>query len=458
MFYNSVPGDALLSAAINTSAAQTIEVLGMFGWKLVLVPLTTVAYFLIAYSLAFEPRLSGITRKKLLLGLLLYAMLSMGARQVFALKFKVPPLFEEYTANLCFPSNLVLSLTRVLRHQSEMERPTSSVQGRPDATLPLDQPMLVVLIIGESLRSDHLSINGYARNTTPQLAALGKEIITFSDVASTANWTNEAVPNIASRSTASSRVPLVQTFKEAGFRTAWLSHQEPTLLSRIADVSEHAESSADYHLRKDSSLLPLFTSFVSQAGARQFIVLHMIGSHIDYEERYNVDSRVFAPTLFDIGVGVPLVKNKTETINSYDNTIIETDKFIYQVIAILRAQIRPAVLLFTSDHGENLFDDERELFMHAQRIPTHVDTHVPLLVWMNAPYQTLYPAHAPTLQNNTHRKISHTNIFPTILELGGVTWNNQLSTESFASSSFEDKNCTIGSAETGNRLDYDSIK
>ena len=454
-FYGSVPSDALWLSSINTNRIQIFEVLGIFGWKLFLIPIAIIIYFCTAYSLNTEYGLSTQARKKLFLGLLLYAMLSLNARQFFALSFKVPPLFEESTANLCFPSNLVLTVARVTRHEGAES--IASLQGRPALSLPNNQAMLVVLIVGESLRSDHLTINGYARNTTPKLASLGGEVITFSDVSSTANWTNEGVPGIVSRTTdATTRTPLVQTFKEAGFRTAWLSNQEKNTLSRMADVSDHALSSADFQLRKDTSLLPLFSSFVSQAGNRQFIVLHINGSHIPYEERYEADSLVFKPTLSDIGISEPRPEHKSATINSYDNTVIATDKFVHRVIEILRVQTRPAVLMFTSDHAENLFDDERGIWMHAQTPPTRFDTHVPLLVWMNSTYRDIYPDRFLTLAKNSNRKLSNTNVFPTILELGGVEWNNQRLTESFASNKFTEAKRSVLSA--GRLLDYESLK
>ena len=225
---------------------------------------------------------------------------------------------------------------------------------------------------------------------------------------------------------------MLQTFAEAGYRTAWLSNQEPFPYSRTADVVEHAVGSQDYHLRTDANLLPIFTSFVRQAGPRQLVVLHMIGSHIPYEERYTAASRVYTPTLRDLGVKQPLPADKQAAINSYDNTVIETDKFLARVIEVLRAERRPALLLYTSDHGENLFDDERGLFMHAQKGPTRHDTHVPLLAWMNPPYRAAYPAQAQALQANRLKKISHAGVFATLLDLGAVTWDGRDGRHSFA--------------------------
>ncbi|MRW92412.1 sulfatase-like hydrolase/transferase [Duganella sp. FT80W] len=436
-FYGSVPGDALLVSALHTDLGMSWQVLQAFGWRLWLVPLSWLLYIWLAATLPRDWRLSAVTRKRLLAGLLMYVMLAMVGRQTLAQQVRMPPWLEQSTLNLAFPSGLAMSLAR-LAHQQRAPGEFVSVYGQPAVTPA--PPLLVVLVIGESLRSDHLGINGYARNTTPRLAALGDQLLSFPDVASTANWTNHAVPGIVSLPLDEGRVAsLPQTFAEAGFRTAWLSNQEPIDFSRGLDVVEHAISSQDYHLRTDANLLPMFTSFVRQAGPRQFAVLHMIGSHIPYEERYTGAARVYTPTLSDLGVEQPLLQHKQAAINSYDNTVLETDQFLTRVIEVLRAERRPAIMVYTSDHGENLFDDERHLFMHAQSGPTRYDTHVPLLVWMNPAYRQDYPALAAALRANHQKKISHVSMFPSLLELGGVSWNGRDARRSFASSSYEEQ-------------------
>jgi glucan phosphoethanolaminetransferase (alkaline phosphatase superfamily) len=432
LVYGSVPGDALLASALHTSEAMSWQVLASFGWRVWLLPVGLLAYVALAWSLRGDWRLGGPARKRLLAALLMITMLALVGRQTLAQHVRLPPLFEQSTANLAFPSGLAMSLSRLAR-QLDSGDDFVSVQGREIGG---EQPLLVVLVVGESLRSDHLGINGYARNTTPGLAALGPELLSFPDVASTANWTKHAVPGIVSLRVGKRRASALQTFAEAGYRTAWLSNQEPIEFSRGADVVEHALGTLDYHLRTDANLLPMFVSFVRQAGPRQLVVLHMIGSHIPYEERYTAASRAYTPTLSDLGVEQPLPADKAAAINSYDNTVVETDRFLARVVEVLRAERRPAVMLFTSDHGENLFDDDRHLFMHAQMGPTRHDTHVPLLVWMNSPYRAAYPALEQALRANRLKKISHAGVFPTLLQLGAVSWQGEDARRSLASPTY----------------------
>ena len=454
LMFGSVPGDALVSSALNTGLGMSVQVLASFGWTLALVPLSVLLYLWLAASIGPDWRLGGETRKRVLAACLVVISLSMVARQSLAHTLRLPPLLEQSTLNLAFPSGLAASLARVLSHDRQTAS-FASVRGRSTIG---DAPMLVVLVIGESLRSDHLGINGYPRNTTPMLAALGTQLLSFPDVASTANWTSHAVSVIVSHPAGQQRATLVPTFREAGFRTAWLSNQEVSPYGVSADVKEYARNFMDFQLRTDDNLLPLFTSFVRQAGPRQFVVLHMIGSHIPYEERYGAASHVFRPSLRDAGVGNPLPSHKAEAINSYDNTVVETDRFLARVIAVLAQERRPAMLLFTSDHGENLFDDQRRLFMHAQAGPTRHDTHVPMLAWANVAYRAAYPAAIAALRANRASQISHTSVFASILELGAVTWDGSDARASVASPLYVPGRREVTVDLDGRTVPYDSLK
>ena len=431
--YGSVPGDALVAATLHTSLAMSVQVLLSFGWPVVLAPLSCLGYLVAAWRLDRRWAVPGPARKQLAALLLMTVLVAMVARQTLAHNMRLPPLLDQSTVSLAFPSGLWSSLWRI-GSRDDGGASFASVHGQSAD----QQPLLVVLVIGESVRSDHLGINGYARNTTPKLAALGPELLSFRDVVARANWTEAAVPGILAwplpaEQGRQRRASLPHTFKEAGFGTAWLSNQEPFPFASGADVAEFATNTRDYHFRKDVDLLPQLTSYVRQAGLRQFVVLHMAGSHIPYEERYDAQARTFVPTMRDLGIGAPRAADSAAVVNSYDNTIVELDNFLHRIIGVLQAESRPAVLVYTSDHGENLFDDARELFMHAQRGPTRHDTQVPLLVWMNARYRATHPQAVQGLLGNLARPVGHADLFPTVLALGGVLWEGQDTRRSVAS-------------------------
>src|SRR5471032_3275659 len=151
LMYGSVPGDALLSAALHTSPTLSLQVLASFGWRVWLVPASLLIYVLLAWSLDRDWKLGAPARKRLLAGLLTIVMLAMVARQALDQRVSLPPLLEQSTADLAFPSGLALSLMRLSRHAIQPDD-LVSVHGRAAAAEP--PPLLVVLVVGESLRAD----------------------------------------------------------------------------------------------------------------------------------------------------------------------------------------------------------------------------------------------------------------------------------------------------------------
>lgn len=427
----SAPGDALVAAAWHTAPVRSMEVVRGFGAWLWLWAALALAYPLLAWRV--DPRWRMQARKQWLAGLLVTVSLSLVLRQAAPQQLSLPAFFERATADRVFPLNLAFSLHRVLE-QNQRAKPAISLQGRPRPGW-ADEPLHLVLVIGESVRPDHLSIYGYGRDTTRGLASTRDELLLFHDVASTAHWTAAAVPGIVGRRfDGQRRASLMRTLREAGYHTSWLSNQENSDLVGDAHVADFARGDYDFHLRMDTALLPPFEALLRQAGPRQFLVLHMIGSHFPYEERYDAQARRFTPTLADAGVsGWPGPGFKAEAINSYDNTLVMLDRFLMRVMAGLRADATPALLVFTSDHGENLFDDERQRFMHALAGPSKADTTVPLFFWANDAYRRRWPEALAPLQAHRMTPISHPDLMPTLLDLAGVDANGISPAESLRS-------------------------
>lgn len=454
-YYRSVPGDVLVSAALHTDLRDSWVMAASFGWRWLGVLAALIAYLWLA--LTIDARAPWRWRRQMLAIVLTYAMVGLLGRQDLARHVRLPALLDKQIVELVFPVNLALSAQRVVE-KARQQGEHVSVAGRR----PLDGDALVILVIGESVRRDHMSLYGYARPTTPWLDRHRDEFIVFADMASSAQWTAAAFPALVTRPVgpAGDERPasLVQTFREAGFTTAWFSNQEPSSLSRSAHVSGHSTDEQDFYFRKDASLLPPFEAFKRQAGPRQFVVLHMMGSHFPYDDRYTVDERVFRPTLTDRGVsGHPPLAEREAAVNSYDNTLIALDRFFERLIGSLRAEARPVLLMFTSDHGENLFDGGRDIFMHARPEPTCHDLEVPLLVWTNAPFRAANAPMLEALRAHRDRRLGHRDIFPTQLQLAGIEWRGQDPRDSFASPRFVEKpRALIGRAGKAART-YDDL-
>ena len=156
---------------------------------------------------------------------------------------------------------------------------------------------------------------------------------------------------------------------------------------------------------------------LAKGATKQFFVLHTYGSHFNYRERYPSEDAFFLP---DYPVEAE-VKYRDNLVNAYDNTIRYTDSFLSRLIQMLEEQHVDAAMLYTSDHGEDIFDDSRHLFLHASPVPSYYQLHVPFLIWMSDTYREAYPEHWQTVTKNKDKDLSSSrSFFPTMLELGGV--------------------------------------
>ena len=332
---------------------------------------------------------------------------------------------EMYPANVCY--NLVLAAERAGETAGYAET-SRDFTFNASAAHDENSREVYVLVIGETARACNFGLYGYERNTTPLLDKM-EGVVTFTDVLTQSNTTHKSVPMLLSAASAEDydclyrQKGIITAFKEAGFHTAFFSNQLPNhsfidFLGMEADdwkfIKKDAPKGANI---SDDELLFLVEKELKAGHQKLFIVLHAYGSHFNYKERYPESMSVFKPdNLTDAKY-----ENKEYLMNAYDNTIRYTDGFLARLIQMLEEQQVHAAMLYTSDHGEDIFDDSRHLFLHASPVPSYYQLHVPFLIWMSDIYRETYPEHWKAMVENKDKNISSScSFFPTMLELGGV--------------------------------------
>ena len=330
---------------------------------------------------------------------------------------------------------------------------------------------IIVLVIGETARAANFGVLGYGRNTTPCLSAM-EGVTVFRKAYTESNTTHKSVPMLLSAISAQNfgdiygQKSIVTAFKEAGFHTIFLSNQRPnhSFIDYFGEEAHYSEfikenMPADSNVL-DAALLPILEKqLAATKGKKTFVVLHTYGSHFNYRERYNPEDSYFKP---DTAMEAKY-KNKDMLMNAYDNTIRYTDKFLGSIIEMMKKRGGVAALVYTSDHGEDIFDDDRRMFLHASPIPSYYQLHVPLIFWASGEYVSNYGAEWATLEKNRGQAVSGSKeLFHTMLTLGGIDTDFRVDSLSLASPDFKsgkryylnDHNEEILLSETGmGRLD-----
>ena len=218
----------------------------------------------------------------------------------------------------------------------------------------------IILIMGESAAASHFSAFDYKRQTSPFLVSFKeKEGVVLTKAYSGGLLTAISLPMFFNaipypngvQQIAKGETNLFNLAKLQNFKTYFYSAQARDDMHMInflggAWIDQvRFPDNEGYSLRDsmpDNNLLPLFKQINLDEGAH-FIVLHHRGSHIPYGELLDEKDKVFG---------------KESAIDNYDNTILNTDKFISNVYQYLSERnVDDWVIAYTSDHGQYVKND-----------------------------------------------------------------------------------------------------
>ncbi len=284
---------------------------------------------------------------------------------------------------------------------------------------------LVVMVVGETARSDRFSLNGYDRETNPLLAQ--EAVASLRNVSSCGTSTAVSVPcmfAIYDRQSfrddkARHTENVLDVLQHAGVTVLWRDNNSDSKgvaeRVRFEDFrSPEANPVCDIECR-DEGMLDGLQSFIDRHPSGDIlIVLHHMGSHGPaYYKRYPETFRRFTPTCETSQLNACSAE---EISNTYDNTLLYTDYFLSKVIALLRGNDDrfETAMIYVSDHGESL--GESGLYLHGLPyfLAPDAQTRVPVVFWFGRRFDS---ARIEAMQQLVDRPFSHDNVFHTLLGL-----------------------------------------
>ncbi len=230
-----------------------------------------------------------------------------------------------------------------------------------------------VLIVGESVRVDNMSLYGYTRSTTPQVEAQRKQIKLFNQAISGAPYTALSVPlSLTADSVLSHDIHnypdnIINMANQAGFQTFWLSSQSAFRQNGTAVTSIAMRAMETVYVRGfDELLLPHLSQALQQnTQQKKLIVLHLNGSHEPACSAYPQSSAVFQP--------------QDDQDACYDNSIHYTDSLLGQIFELLKD--RRASVMYFADHGLERDPTKKNVYFHGGREASQQAYHVPMFIW-----------------------------------------------------------------------------
>ncbi|UWX03652.1 phosphoethanolamine transferase [Pseudoxanthomonas sp. NC8] len=331
---------------------------------------------------------------------------------------------------LATPANIIVGLPRALRGDSPVRHaPKLPIGTDAHATprAPGSRPRLLVIVVGETVRAANWGLNGYARQTTPELAETG--VVNFPDMQSCGTATEVSLPCMFSpwgrhdydEARIRGHQSLLHVLEHAGIATLWRDNQSGCKGVCEGLAIEHLDRAGDPALCADGRCMDgiLLAGLPERARAHpgdRVLVLHQLGNHgPSYFERYPAAFRRFTPTCDTAELGDC---SRAQIVNSYDNAVLYTDHLLARTIDTLgRMDDYDTAMIYLSDHGESL--GENGLFLHGmpRMVAPEQQTRVPMAMWFSAGFVASRRLDLSCLRDRATRPADHDLLFSSVLGL-----------------------------------------
>lgn len=322
-----------------------------------------------------------------------------------------------------------------------------------------NEPQTYVIVVGESTSNWHMQLYGYHRETNPLLTEIKDDLLIFKDVITTDVHTILALEKILTlvdfenQKSKIKNASIIQLANNAGFSTYWVSNQRPvgfhesvpSLIGTAADKKYFLNTEDFGAVAYDEILLPTFDEILNNNDKKRIIFLHLMGTHVRYDNRYPTKFNVFK----DDHVKTDFKNSKTiNLINQYDNSVRYNDFIIRNIIEKVKSKNLNSYVLYFSDHGDELFDTFN-FTGHSSHYSTRPMHEVPFILWMSDKYKLKHPEIINS-DSLTERKYILEDFFHSFCDLSDINYDGYNNEKSIFSSIFMQKTRFIKDG-----IDYD---
>ncbi|WP_104694922.1 phosphoethanolamine transferase [Helicobacter salomonis] len=309
----------------------------------------------------------------------------------------------------------------------------------------------VILIVGESASRNFMGAYGYSVPNTPFLSSLlerererkqnlfvfdnvispfGNTMPVFQVLLNYSNYENRTVPWYEQKN-------LADIFKLAGYRTFWLDNQEESGSSNAYSLiarrfNRHVYTQISFKKLYDSALIDTFhTEIQSQVGVKNFILFHLIGSHLLYKERFPKSFAKFTPA--QIPYQGLHVKNEADKqiVADYVNSLYYTDHVLEGIFKLF--EDKDAVIIYLSDHAQDIFESDNT---YGHRCSTY-GVEIPFVIYVTDLFKQKHPDKVKQLAQAVHKPFMIDDLIHTLLPLAGIHTKDNLESRDLLNPDFD---------------------
>lgn len=288
-------------------------------------------------------------------------------------------------------------------------------------------PDTIIIVIGESATRNYMkAFNDNNDETTPWLSANKNNFYLFKNAYSCAWNTVPALEhalteaNYYNNKEFNKSVSIIDIAKKAGYKTYWFSnqgkigvHDTPiTLVAETCDIAKWGGVSP-----YDENLLAYLKTI--NPNEKNFVVFHIMGSHIDYHHRYPKQYQVWSDS------------KTVDRIANYKNSLLYTDKVLQNYFEYAKSNLNLSAFIYFSDHGT---DPNRSRDPDETKF---IGLRIPLFVYLSEKYKQNNPSIAATLNTNENKFFSNDLIYNLVCGILNIKSNHYNEEESLTSKKYK---------------------
>ncbi len=287
----------------------------------------------------------------------------------------------------------------------------------------------IILITGDSLRPDHMSLYGYSRKTTKNIENFldKNEGVYFQNVWSICGQTDCGMQGLVSSkyvgSFSKNPIDIYEILHKFGYKTSlflggdFLNFYDSNKIFRRADVYFDGNEARrnGFYVNADDWIINKSLQ-IKKDSKPQFLQFHLMSTH--FLGQVSNEYKVFLPEKKCSGINFD-PKNIAECFNIYDNAVVQFDSYVGKILENLDKNdiLKESIVIITADHGEYL--GEHGMFAHAAAFYEPV-SRIPFVLVLP---ENLRQKSKQVLENfkKCNTPISIVDIAPSILSLVNIS-------------------------------------
>lgn len=296
----------------------------------------------------------------------------------------------------------------------------------------------IVLVIGESTGRNHMSVYGYKLDTTPLFLNLEKinNLYKFTDVISPHSHTIPVLKKLLTFYNNESEKEwyeynnIIDIFKEAGYKTYWFSNQESSgVYGNVAYAFSQRADFVLFNNFRDSHQNDYYDYFDEEIvdksknkidfSKKNFIIYHLMGTHIDYSKRYPKKFKKF--------------ENSNKILEHYDNAVFYNDYVVNKIFSIFKD--KESIVIYLSDHGEEVYDF-REAYGHSGTNASKYMIEIPFLIYLSDDFKKNYSKKEESIKNSLNNPYMTDDFINTLLDIADIEVKEFDSSKSLVNENF----------------------